>query len=42
MRITNDGDSDEFLSKKRLEALNTRLIEAGIGTILEMDTLRNT
>jgi len=36
----NDRDDDEFLPDKRLEALNYRLIRAGIATILDMGTLR--
>jgi len=35
----NEGD-DEFPPEKRLEAPNHRLIEAGIATIPDMETLR--
>lgn len=33
-------ESDEFPPEKRLEATNTRLIDAGIMTIRDMETLR--
>ena len=35
-----DEDDDEFPPAKRLEAPNHRLIEAGIATIPDMETLR--
>ena len=36
----SDGSGDEFPPEKRLEAPSPRLIEAGIATIPDMDTLR--
>lgn len=33
-------ETDEFPPEKRLEATNTRLIDAGIATIRDMETLR--
>jgi hypothetical protein len=39
---SNSGeDAEEFPPEKRLEAPNHRLIEAGIATITDMDTLRD-
>ena len=35
-----DGSNDNFPPEKRLEAPNHRLIEAGIATIPDMETLR--
>jgi len=35
-----DEEDDEFPPEKRLEAPNHRLIEAGIATIPDMETLR--
>ena len=35
-----DGSDDEFPPEKRLEAPNHRLIEAGIATIPDMETLQ--
>ena len=35
-----EGSDDEFPPEKRLEAPNYRLIEAGIATIPDMETLR--
>ena len=36
----NDGSEDDFPPEKRLEAPNSRLIDAGIVTIPDMETLR--
>jgi hypothetical protein len=36
----SDGSDDNFPPEKRLEAPNHRLIEAGIATIPDMETLR--
>lgn len=36
----NGGSDDEFPPEKRLEAPNPRLIEAGIETIPDMETLQ--
>jgi len=36
----SDGSDDNFPPEKRLEAPNYRLIEAGIATIPDMETLR--
>jgi hypothetical protein len=36
----SDKSDDEFSPEKRLEAANHRLIEAGIATIPDMETLR--
>lgn len=40
METTDDGENDEFPPEKRLEAPNTRLIDAGIATIPDLETLR--
>lgn len=40
METADDGDTDEFPPEKRLDAPNTRLIDAGIATIPDMVTLR--
>ena len=40
METADDGENDEFLPEKRLEAPNTRLIKAGIETIPDMETLQ--
>jgi len=36
----NEGSNDEFPPEKRLEAPNYRLVEAGIATIPDMETLQ--
>lgn len=36
----DDGSDDEFSPEKRLEAPNPRLIDAGIVTIPDMETLQ--
>jgi hypothetical protein len=40
METTDDAENDDFPPEKRLEAPNYRLIEAGIATIPDMETLR--
>ncbi|WP_423998261.1 hypothetical protein [Halorubrum trapanicum] len=40
MGTTDDEESNEFPPEKRLEAPNHRLIEAGIATIPDLETLR--
>ncbi|PSP84820.1 hypothetical protein BRC83_04140 [Halobacteriales archaeon QS_1_68_17] len=40
METADDGDDDDFPAEKRLEAPNPRLIDAGIVTIPDMETLR--
>ena len=40
METTDDEEDDDFPPAKRLEASNTRLIEAGIETIPNMETLQ--
>jgi len=40
MGIPDDRESDEFPPEKRLEAPNHRLVDAGIATISDMETLR--
>ena len=37
--VDNEGNDNEFPPEKRLEAPNYRLIEAGIATIPDMETL---
>ena len=38
--VDNEGNDNEFPPEKRLEAPNYQLIEAGIATIPDMETLR--
>jgi len=40
METADDGENDELLPEKRVEAPNTHLIKAGIKTILGVKTLQ--